>query len=174
MISRRYVRRGGFRRMRKRAKYQWVREVATNVVASSPIQFDLLSNFKSRFGIIFNLPDIVIWRVHIKVSIGLTISSFTPATAVLFALYCENQFNVVNSFTDPYAEKFLMFDNLYAADQVLQAGSISIPTLYKEYDIRTHRKLANMEETLFAQFTQQGNATMTAVDYTTSILLKLP
>lgn len=80
--------------------------------------------------------------------------------------------------THPYDESFLIWDLMYAND-VLNNGpnSTSNPMLYKEYDVRAKRKIANINETLMLTLETQGNVTMGASDnvhIVSSCLLKMP
>jgi hypothetical protein len=85
---------------------------------------------------------------------------------------------MLNPVTNPYGESYLMWDNLYGAEQLFQ-GAGAVNTLgdtvaYKEYDIRSHRKLNNMSETLWLQIAQEGNALTTGFSFTQSTLIRLP
>lgn len=62
---------------RRRAKWMWAREVVHNVGPANPNSSGLLNPWRANMGLVFNLPDIVIWRVHIKISISIHLSSAT-------------------------------------------------------------------------------------------------
>jgi len=181
MMQRRFIRR---RPMlagvpRKRTRYTWVRSFQNNVAAISLNTDDLLNNWRVAQGLIFNLPDIVIWRIHIKISIKFT---YSPAT------YTENSGEMVTLFVDDinqvqlnpignaFAQQWLMYDVLYAAEQQLQSdpGIGGQPVLYKEYDIRSHRRLRAQQDTLFLQLADSGNLVKSSYSFVQSTLIKLP
>ena|ERR1700724_748864 len=170
---RRTFRRRSFNRRPR--KMQWVRTTVSVPAPVSPAAVDLLADFKSRFGITINIPDIVIWRVILKISIFVTVSVSNSSSGVLIALFNEQTTTILpNAFLDPYSEKFLWWEDLMVAKEVEESGAITNPVLYKEIDVKTHRKLANMEESLWLQATQHGNATMNNFDVAANVLLKLP
>ena len=81
-----------------------------------------------------------------------------------------------NPVTSPYKEQYLMWDNLYATELVFSSGATGgdISTSYKEYDIRAHRKMGNIGETLWLNLAQQGNTVLSGFSFTQSTLLRLP
>jgi len=166
----------------------WVREALNVATPVGPgpafTSFDLLGNFRGVMGISLNLPDIVIWRIHIKVSIRFTLAPSTAIQAndsVLFSLFVDtsNQ-TLLNPVTQPYSEKFMMFDNLYASSLVQQGLTVaaSLPgdlLMFKEYDIKSHRRIANLDETLWMTLSPQGtDLTILNWSATHSTLVKLP
>jgi hypothetical protein len=46
--------------------------------------------------------------------------------------------------------------------------------LYKTYDVRSHRKLDNVNSSLWLTLSETGNAVLTDYSYTASILMKMP
>ena len=69
-----------------------------------------------------------------------------------------------------------MWDQLYGTQQLLMAGGVTAgdTVLYKEYDLKTHRKIRNIDESLYLVFAPTGNATVTDFSFTQSTLLRLP
>lgn len=168
-------------RRRKRGRFQWARTTFNNV---GPVHApnanidDLLATFKTAAGITLNLPDIVIWRVHLKVTITFTLSPAAIAanSGVNFAMACENLGFSVQPVTAQYEERWLMWDFITANENqfMATAGTAGTQVLYKEYDIKAHRKLGNMNESLLTFITEQGNCVMNGYSITASVLLKLP
>src|SRR6266576_3548833 len=155
---------------RPRKKWMWVRETFNNIgpqQAPIPNMGDLLATFKTQMGINFNLPDIVIWRLLIKIAVKI---SFVPAVAT------ASSGVLISAFV--FDEKYLSWEMLYAAQSYAQGGQI--PTaltdvfLYKELDIRAHRKISNLNETLWFTLSASGDANILQYSYTYSLLLKLP
>lgn len=182
-------RRGGFRRFaRRRHNWQWVRQVGNNVTATTPPAFqtsDLLADFKSQFGFSVNFPDITIWRIRLKVSIKVTFptTGFTnPESAgALVAVYCDNTSEVVSEagpVTHPYEHKWMVYEMIYASEQVLYSGIASSTeaegVLYREFDIKTRRRLENLNWSLFMDVQGSGQiATVNAYSWASVILLKI-
>ena len=167
---------------RKKARYLWVRETV-NMIGAAPLNnFDLLSNFRQAQGITLNLPDIVIWRIILKISIRLDVGLSVPAnTGAMVALFVDDtELNLAqNPVTAPYSQQYLMWDTLYSAQQILNSGSAvaagpTLPVLYNQYDIKSHRKLRNIDQTLHMQVAAQGSAVLHEISHTASILLRLP
>src|SRR6266576_2266528 len=175
---------------RPRKKWMWVRETFNNIgpqQAPIPNMGDLLATFKTQMGINFNLPDIVIWRLLIKIAVKI---SFVPAVAtassgVLISAFVDDEKKAnslattsFNPLSSPFDEKYLSWEMLYAAQSYAQGGQI--PTaltdvfLYKELDIRAHRKISNLNETLWFTLSASGDANILQYSYTYSLLLKLP
>jgi hypothetical protein len=169
-------RRAGFRSRRKRNKYIWVRDTADSTSPVSPFALDMLASFRTKFGITLNLPDIVVWRIHLKIAITVTISSYTAAAGALVSVFNEDQQILVpNSLLDTYSERFLAWERLYLAEEAIASGVATNPTLYKEFDIRSHRRFQNVEETLWWQVVTTGTVTgITQISSNWSVLLKLP
>jgi hypothetical protein len=169
---------------RRKPKYQWTRQTfSTGAPGASLNTYDLLGSFKTAMGITFNLPDIVIWRIILKVSIRFHYApaTLTASDGFLLALWCQDQaldpaFNAVLS---PNTQKYQMWDQMYTSEQekggenlLVAAGTAN--TLYKEYDIKTHRKLENIGDTQILQIVSTGNAVPNEISYTMSLLMRLP
>ncbi|EJW70660.1 hypothetical protein WUBG_18433, partial [Wuchereria bancrofti] len=79
----------------------------------------------------------------------------------------------------PYDESYLMWDKVYCADTLSNGSNVQAEniTLFKQYDVRSHRKLQNQNDTLILSMTAQGNLTIASTDsydIVSSVLLKLP
>lgn len=168
---------GGFRR--RRAKYMWVRSTE-NVVAPQPLStIDLLGVWKQQMGITLNLPTLTIWRILLKISIRFDFTSIGANDGAMIALFVDDLEDVLtaNPVVSPYDEKYLMWDQLYATEQFFMAGStptLNEPVLYKQYDIRSHRKLPNLDDTLVLQIAATGLITIKDFSFTQSTLVRLP
>ena len=168
---------------RTRRKYQWVRE---SISSGSPNglknSFDLMGTFKQRMGITLNLPDIVIWRILLKVSVRFDLQPqvFTASDGVLVSVFTDSLplDPAFNAETEPYAEQYLMWDTLYVSETLIQGNPVSSTStsnvLYRSYDIKSHRKLANIDDTPILQLVSTGNLLQLEESYTLSMLLKLP
>ena len=171
---------------RPRRKWLWVRESYNNV---GPVHqpntnyIDMLGTFKTQMGINLNLPDITIWRVIIKISVhlGLAPAAYTDNSGITVATFVDDEkksdtanWNMV---TSPFDEQYMMWDNIYVAQS---QQYYEIPTalggyaLYERYDMRTHRKLRNVNETLFTAVSETGNANLIGFSAFWSVLIKLP
>jgi len=168
----------------RRRKWQWVREhvdaLAPNALVDS---FDLLDNFKTNLGLNLNFPDIVIWRILIKISVRFSLAPaiVTAADGVFMSLWTDDP-AIPSSFistAQPYSEHYMMWDQIYFSEALMNGQTetdlATVPrSVYKQYDVRTHRKLLNMGDTLILQLSATGDATMTEISFTHSTLLKMP
>jgi len=150
------------------------------VVAPPALEnIDLLAVWRTTSGVTLNLPGFTIWRIHIKISINFTLSplTFTANSGVMIAMFVDSINQVLlNPVTAPYDEKYLMWDELYAAEPQVQSHAGTTPplALYHEYDIRSHRKLDNVDDTLFLQLATTGNVVISDLSFTQSTLVKVP
>ena len=171
-------------RMRKRPKFQWVRNTLSDVVPASTVTYDLLNSYKNAFAISAMLPDIVIWRIHIKISIDFHFSAAGDPLAtsgVFFAIFTESDHLVhLPAAGNAYDEHYMMWTKLYASESLANNYSnIAVTTgsqqvIYKEFDIKSHRRLTDINDTLLLQLQAFGNVVMNSVDFTHSTLIKLP
>ena len=149
--------------------------------------YDLLSDFKTAFGISINLPDITIGRIviHIAVHISLGVTP-TSQDGCLVALATSDKDDVsggtgvINSpVTAPYDLDYMWWEHLMVAEQFAN-GTAAIPAgastyfLYRSLDIRSMRKLRGMGESLIFQVNAIGNATIDNVAVTGQALMLLP
>lgn len=192
-------RRRFIRRRRSRGRWIWARAVQGLYTAlnTGPAvnQFDLLADFRQQFvtgssgGLTLNLPDITIWRIHLKLSLTAKWSLATaPASNDGFhiAVYCnsiaEETAALTNYLTNKYSQQFLWWDYLYfnetwknSTGYVTTASTTAIVPIYKEYDIKAHRKLVHMDDTLWLSVVSQGlDLVPNDLSFTYSILLRLP
>jgi len=163
----RSFRRRSFRRTAR--KYQWVRVGANDTAtpaAPTPYQEDLLASYKTNLGIIVNLPEITIWRIHLKISVTIRfIASITntEAAGVNVAVFVEDPTNViVNSFTKPYSEQFMWWQTTYVNEAVMMGEAAPANSgnfvIVKEYDIKARRRLRNIDDSLLLQVSPVGSA----------------
>jgi len=164
---------------RKKPNYLWVRETFNNVAPAhspTPNLDDALGTFKTQYGISLNLPDFTIWRLRIKISIHISSVAVLANNAVHFAAFVDSLETspTISSLTKPFAHKYLMWDNLYLTDTVMQSGetAAAVNVVYKEYDIKSHRRLENIEDTLWFSLTELGNTNIVDYAYTWSLLLR--
>lgn len=181
---RRFSRRTSFHR--RKVHYQWA-QYYTNTVGAitnpAGMSFDMLTAWKSANNFSLNLPDIVIWRFHIKISIHYTLSPSTvlATDGVFVASFCDSLLGSsgVQFQSKPYDEQYLIYDKIYTADTMANGANAQSTnvTLYKEYDVRSRRKLVNQNDTLILFVVPQGNVTIgsgDSVEMLARVLLKLP
>jgi len=172
---------------RKRARYQWVRISQGNV---TPVQGpsinteDLLTNFRNaQGGLLLLLPDIVIWRLHIKISIGFKFLAATTEanSGVHYSIYVDDRLQTsLSTLVDPYSQQFLMWDKMYASESAKQGAFADVVNttdqhyLYRELDIKSHRKFSNLEQSLMMQIIGTSGVVLTDYDLTGSLLLRVP
>jgi len=144
---------------------------------------DLLAVWRTTGGILWELPDLVIWRIHIKISINwkFSVANAAANTGVFYALFVDSINQVMlESSTHPYDEQYLMWSNMFVSEFMSQGGiSGTVDTtnqhnMYKYVDVRSHRKLKNQLETLYLSLTGTGNMAIQDYAITQSTLLRLP
>jgi len=179
---RRFSRRTSFRRPRPHT--QWARTNLKNVTgAFTTANVDLLAQWRAANNLFINLPDIVIWRIHIKISIHYTLSpaTVTSGNSMFIASFVDAPAAAagITALTNPYDEGYLIWDQLYQTDTMANGSNAELEnlTLFGKYDVRSRRKLINQNDSLFFQMVPQGNVTMTSTDsysLLASVLVKLP
>jgi hypothetical protein len=130
-------------------------------------------------GVTLNLPGITIGRIHIKVSIHFSFvpNTYTANSGIFVSSWVDNISQVpLNMVVEPYDQKFLIWEELYAAEQELLSdpGTTGTVVAYHEFDVRAKRKLTNQNDTLWLQFSAVGNANILDYSFTQSTLLLLP
>ena len=179
----RYRRRGFRRGFRQRKNYIWVRGAVSQVTGVSQPNFishDLLAGYRSSAGITLNIPEFTVWRIHIKISIqfGLSPVAATANDGCLVASFVEQTdvATIKDPLAFPYNERYLIWEQLFAAEQRLMGTpSTTQPdalVLYKVFDVRSRRRLDNLNDTLWLTVTPNGNANSVTDDVKFSILLR--
>ena len=176
-----YRRRVPYRRRMSKPKFLWIRSNVNNVSPAhqpTPNLHDLLETFRTTAGISLNLPDFTIWRLRFKIGIRIELTSgFTSNSGVHTAFFVDNReiSPTINALVRPYSQQYMMWDAVLVAEQFQE----NIPpvggtpfAMSKEYDIKTHRKLTNVEETLWFSMVETGNGVLLDYDMTWSCLLR--
>lgn len=175
-----YRRRTFRRSVRRRNRWKWIRNTVNNAAPSGSLNsIDLLSNFKTHAGITIVLPELVIWRIRLRLAITVTITGGVTSSndGVLVTSFVDgaNQ-AILSQLLNSDDEQDLVYAFLYtyktiaASDDNVTTTAVS---LYEEFDIKAHRKLKSIDDTLFLQLAASGNAVITNYSYSTSILCKL-
>lgn len=160
----RFTRRRSFARRRH---WIWVRDTHNNAApGASPVLLDMLADFKTHAGITINFPEFRIWRIKLKVSISVTITGGTTTSndGVLLTCFVDGMTQVpLNQLTNSQDEADLVYDFLYTYKVIGQgftqnSFTVANVPLYAEYDIKAHRKLRSIDDTLFIQLAASGNA----------------
>ena len=163
------------RRVARTQRMQWVRESPNNVAPANPSNIDLLALFRTQFGITANLPDIVVERLHLKVSCTYTITTAGANNGIAVAAWVDSKNQTIQSaVAQPYDQHFLIYDILYQTEQQLYAGAVggTADVAYHIYDVKSKRKLRSIDETLWLQLQPVGAIVFTQYAYTMSLLLK--
>lgn len=167
------------RRVARKPKWLWVRSAENNASPNSTLNnLDLLSTFRTHAGISVNLPEFVVWRIRLKISITITVTTSVAANdGVLLTAFVDSyDQTAANQLSNSYDQKYLVYDMLYATETVKQSTdslATTTVTLYKEYDIKSHRKLAALDDTLKVQLASSGTAVITGYSFQQSTLLKV-
>lgn len=182
----RFSRRRSFGMRRRRSNYVWVRGTENDAVPVNPpgmIAHDMLDKYRTTAGITLNIPEFTIWRIRISISCKFTLNpdTFTENSGILHALFVEQAdlTKVPFPVTEPYNEKYLMYDMYYAAEQIIQGATpVAAPAAanqfasYRVYDIKSHRRLGNLNDTLWVVTQPTGNVSGMTTSWTYSILLR--
>lgn len=160
---------------RRRGRFEWLRDTFNNAAPSATLNtIDLMANYKTKLGVNVNLPEISIWRLRLKISItiGITGGHASSNDGVLCTVFVDGQDQtVLNQLTHSYDQRDMLYDFQYAYDTLKSADNNTTTTtvvLYKDYDIKTHRSLRSVDDTLFLQLAASGNATIN--DYSVSVV----
>ena len=167
------------RRSRRRAKWMWVHSIENNAAASPQNDIDLLATWRTNLGVTVNLPDITIWRIKLRISIKITIPTVAidSADAVLATVFVEgtNQAaTILNQSLFPYDQHYLLYDGIYAGEAAEASGIVTVGGDYivvRNYEIKAHRKLQNLDDSLFLQLVQTGNASLVSYSFQQSTLV---
>ena len=179
MLSRRPVFRRSMGRpfVRRRKAFLWIRESVNNVTPAhqpTPALTDLLDPFRTQFGINFQLPNFTIWRLIISISVRITpLSTVIANDSVHMSIFMDDRevSPTINSLVRPFSKQYMMWTSAYASQAVV-ASQTPVDNLYKEFDIRTHRKIENLEQTLWLSLVETGNVVMLDYSTTYSLLLR--
>ena len=170
---------------RRKPHWMWIRSQANSVspiIAPAFNTADLLLNYRTLAGIDLNLPEFTIWRFRIKVSIKFNVTAATleSNSGVTVAAFVDN---MAATFTNPVAavfdERYLIWDTIFAFSALQQGangGDVLNATnlaMYKEYDVKSHRKLGNIGETLLFQIAPLGTGEVLNYSYQQSTLVLL-
>jgi hypothetical protein len=175
---------------RPRARYEWIRSnEGASTLAHQPTAnvFDLMAVFNTKQGgWLLQLPDITVWRIHLKISIRFTFNStaYDSNAGAFVGLFVAPRAQInaqaFSLVTNQYSYKPLIWDMLYTSETIKE-GTFS-PTinttdqhvLYKEYDVKSHRRFQNMDDTLWLEITEIGDMSLQSLSFIQSTLYKLP
>lgn len=170
---------------RRRHNWQWARFTSndtTVVPGGQTYTEDLLATFKNEFGFSVNFPDIVIWRIKLKISVHVTFPATIAnpeAYGALVGVFVDDPgFTLKVVSTAPYMEKFMWYENMYYSEMV--AGGAAVPVangsgfIVRQFDIKAHRRMGNVEDSLLLQVAPVGLLTnLNGLSYNGSVLLKM-
>ena len=183
--------------MQRKAKYFWARssENYTTLNTGPAVnQYDLLATWRTKVvsgggGLTLNLGDLTVWRIHLKFALNIkwSVTGVTAANDGIFICLFVDSIqqmlaNPFSGFTNQYSQQYLMWDFLYMNEmwqQSVGAQTVSSTTtlypVYKTYDIKTHRKFKNLDDTLWLQVVSQGlDVVPNDLSFTHSTLMRLP
>lgn len=181
----RIMRRTGFRRRPKR-NYQWARFTSADTaikVAPAFYTEDLLTTLKSEYGFSVNFPDITIWRIHLRISVAIKwtnpVVNLEQNGVVVGVFVDDPAFTLQGVNTHPYMEKFMMYKMCYYSEAMMLGDRIpangATDFFMKDFDIKTRRRLGNIEDSLILQVGPSGSgvAELDGLSYSGSVLLSL-
>jgi len=163
----------------------WVRDDRGFAAPTLPIYVDLMSDWRTKFNISVNLPEMTIWRFKLKLSITghITVAgSPNAADGVIVGSYVAtiSEATAVSAASDFYGEHFLIFDHMYSNKSLSQsADNVAITTttaqtLYQEYDIKAHRRFEKLDDSFILELANAGQFSTDSFSLTLIALLKLP
>ena len=163
---------------RRPIHWEWARQVVNNAAPSATLNNeDLLGPLKTKTGISINFPEIVIWRIRLRVSIIFTVATTLKANdGILVTSFVDDTTQVLlNQSANPLSEHDLVFDQVYGTASAMFTNYASgAATFFTErvYDLKGHRKLDALDNTLWLQLASTGQAQVTGYSYQSSILMK--
>lgn len=163
---------------RRKARWRWLRQTINPPVVAVTND-DVLTHYRANAGITINLPDFTIWRIRIRVSIRITIAAAAGANdGAIFSVFTDSQSQVpVDQNLNSYDERHMLWTIMplakYTTQATLARPAAGTYMMYEEFDIKAHRKLAQMNDTLFVQVVpSSANTTINDISYTASVLLR--
>lgn len=161
---------------RTRRSYDWLRQVYQPTVNATLMNVDMLSGFRTAAGITINLPEITIWRIRLKISLKVTIAAVMAANdAVHLTLFVDGQSQTpISQSSNPLDQQDMWWDTIYLTEAVMTGSSTTGAgtfVLYKEYDIKSHRKFKAAQDTIFLQLATTGQPQITDASVSQSILI---
>ncbi len=145
-------------------------------VNATLMNVDLLALYKTAAGININLPEFTVWRIRIKVSVSFTIAAAVAANdAILLSVFTDSATQVpVNQVANPLDQRDLIFTPWYVSEAVSQGVNAGAGTfvLFKEFDIKAHRRIRQGNDTLYLQLATSGQPQMTGVSIGQIILMR--
>ncbi len=169
---------------KRRRKTMWVRDQMNLINPVSPVAFDLFSTWRTFMGFSVNLPDITIWRLRIRISITGKISvanSVKASNGVSIGCWVDSKNQSLTTVTSaPNEQHYLIYDQIPCAEAFMQStnnfNSLAANEIYlfKDYDIKAHRKMPNVDDTLWFQVVQTGDYVLDQINFTERMLILLP
>lgn len=167
-----------FRRRGRRTKWLWIRQTVNNAVPSATLNtIDLMFNYRSHLGIQINLPDITIWRIRLKISIIITGAATVASNDGVLVTVFKDGLNqtVLSQLLNAYDEQDLIYEMLYVTETAKSSTDSTAAgtyVLFKELDIKTHRALRSVDDTLFLQLASSGQTNIVNYSYSMACLAK--
>jgi hypothetical protein len=172
--------------VRRNRHWLWIRSAENNVTAITAPAFgqsDLLSSYRTLAGVTLTIPDFTIWRIRISISIKFSLAAASDVDSnagVLVAILVDDMSDPgTNPVVSQYHERYLLWDQLYVYKTFAQGGNLtSIATaehvaLYKEYDLKGHRKLSNIGDSLLLQVAPVATGSIANYSFQQSTLVLL-
>jgi len=172
---------------RPRKNWQWVRGTFNDVTVVTPPAFyteDLLQSLRTEYGISAQFPDIVIWRIHIKISAKITWVASPAAqfaAGMIIAMFVDDaNFTLQSAGLKPYSEKYMYYGETYYSEAVM-LGERGIAANNTDYlntgwlDVKSKRRLGNIDDTLILQVVPTGTdvSSFQGISVTHSTLVSL-
>lgn len=177
-------RRRRFVSRRRTHRWMWVRDNKDYTSFTVPGYIDLMSDWRNKFGITINLPELTLWRFRLRLSITGTISvagSPYAADSCFVSSYVASltEAQALASNTDFYSQHFLIYDRMYSNAGYAESPNVAITTttsqvLYREWDIKSHRRYEKLDDTHILEIETGGNFVITTLSYNLIALYKLP
>lgn len=138
---------------------------------------DLLSNFRSHGGISINLPEFSVWRVRLRITIIInTVGAIASNDGSLETVFVESVNQTAgNAITLPYEQSHMLYDfhPLAESSEFTGIAAAGNYVLTREYDLKSHRKLRALDDTLYLQLAASGQATYVNYSICHATLLRM-
>ena len=172
------------RRTSRRPHYLWIRQLfnsQTLIPSAGFNQLDMLADYRTQSGIDLNLPEFTIWRLRVKVSVKVSVApatAFTESDGILVSAFCDSKSRVaISPVVNRYEDRFLIWQALYASEGLFMGALPAVNNemlLYREIDVKSHRRLENIGDTLLLQLAPIGLQTsIIAYSLQSTILTRL-
>jgi len=166
---------------RVKPRYTWVRDHIHIGGPVNPNTTDMLANWKTQSGMLFNVLDYTVWRIHIRISIDihLTAASY-QGNGYTYGIYVDSKNQAqfaTGPLTNQYEQRYMAWNTIYQEKTLAESPfaatvNTNVYALYEDVDVKSRARFNAQDDTLFIQFDSLNNAQADFIDCTYAVLLR--